>query len=418
METKNILCVDLKSFFAACECVDRGLNMFTTPLVVSDPARGSGAVTLAVTPYLKSLGVKSRGRIYEIPPVIKYLRVKPRMGLYIAKSKEVINVYLDFFSKDDIYIYSVDEVFIDATEYLKLYQKDDYTLAEQLLTTIYERCGLTAVCGIGPNMLLAKLAMDIEAKKNKDNIAKWNYSDIPKKLWSIEPLSQMWGIGYGMEKKLNALGLCSIGDVAHYSKNKLIAKFGVLGGELWNHSNGIDLTTIKECNNRVVKEKSLSHSQILFKDYYKNNIKIIIREMVLVLMVRLREINSLTGLIHFGIGYSKTVGGGFSKSLKLENATDKEEDIIALCFNIFAELYEDNKPIRSVHLSFGKLQAKEYIQLSLFENDKSYKARDTLSHLLDDLHHKYGKNSILNASSLLKDSTIKSRNEKKGGHSI
>ena len=122
---RNILCIDLKSFFASCECVDRGLDPFKTALVVADPARGSGGITLAVTPYLKSKGIKSRGRIFEIPVFIKYMRVKPRMSLYLKKSSEVIDVYLDFVAKEDIHIYSIDEVFLDVTDYLKLYKKDD-----------------------------------------------------------------------------------------------------------------------------------------------------------------------------------------------------------------------------------------------------------------------------------------------------
>ena len=412
---RNILCIDLKSFFAAAECADRGLDMFTTPLVVADPARGNGGITLAVTPFLKALGIKSRGRIYEIPRNIKYLRVKPRMSLYIKKSKEVIDVYLDFVAKDDLYVYSIDEVFLDVTDYLKLYKMDDYHLAEKILKTIYKKTGLTANCGIGPNMLLAKLAMDIDGKSAKNAIAKWEYKDIPSKLWTISPLSEMWGIGHGMEKRLNNLGLYTIGDIAKYSKNELIKKFGIMGGELWNHANGIDLTNIKDCSIHV-SEKSISHSQILFKDYYNDNIKIIIKEMVEVLTKRLRTLGSISGLLFFGIGYSKVIGGGFSKSMKLSHHTDDSTELTNLCFGIFDNYYEENKPIRSVHLSLGKLEIKTSMQLSLFEDSESIKARDSINYTIDEIHLKYGKNSILNASTLTSDSTMIKRNNKIGGH--
>ena len=162
---RNIICIDLKSFFASCECIERKLNPFTTPLVVAEPNR-NGAITLAVTPYMKSLGVKSRGRIYEIPKNIKYITAKPRMSLYIEKSKEVVDIYLEYISYEDLHIYSIDECFLDVTNYMKLYKKTTYELAQDILKRVYKKTGLCATAGIGPNMLLAKVCMDTEAKKS------------------------------------------------------------------------------------------------------------------------------------------------------------------------------------------------------------------------------------------------------------
>ena len=173
---RNIIVVDLKSFFASCECVERGLDPFTTPLVVA--GSNKGAITLAVTPYLKNQGIKGRTRLYEIPAHIKYIKVPPRMNLYIKKSKEVVDVYLNYVAPEDIHIYSIDECFLDLTNYLKMYQKTDYEIAEDILNEIEEKTGLTATCGIGPNMLIAKVAMDTEAKKHKNGICKWTYDDI------------------------------------------------------------------------------------------------------------------------------------------------------------------------------------------------------------------------------------------------
>ncbi|MCX4255190.1 MAG: damage repair protein, partial [Bacilli bacterium] len=200
---RNFLCIDLKSFFASCECIERKLDPFKYPLVVANPNQGSGAITLAVTPYLKTLGLKSRGRLYEIPKNVKYFIAKPRMSLYIKKSTEVINVYLKYVAKSDIHIYSIDECFLDVTDYLKMYKKTDYELALEILEDVKKTTGLCATCGIGPNMLLAKISMDIEAKHNKNFIAKWDYDDIENKLWAISPLSAFWGIGPRMEKNLN-----------------------------------------------------------------------------------------------------------------------------------------------------------------------------------------------------------------------
>ena len=410
---RNFLCIDLKSFFASCECLERNLNPFKTPLVVANPNQGNGAITLAVTPYLKSLGVKSRGRLYEIPKHIKYTIAKPHMNLYIKKSSEVVGVYLKYVSIEDIHIYSIDECFLDVTDYLKMYKKTDYELALEILKDIRATTGLYATCGIGPNMLLAKVSMDIEAKHNKDFIAKWTYDDIPTKLWNISPLSKMWGIGPRMEKNLNKLGIYSIKDLAYYDRNKLKNKFGVIGTEIWNHANGIDLSRIKDYRKTI--DKSYSHSQVLFKDYNGNNIKIIIKEMIEVIASRLRENKKLSSVIGFGISYSKAIGGGFYHSIKLDNSTDNIETIYETCLMIFDKFY-DELPIRKVSISCGGLKDKIGVQLNIFESFNDIKETEEVNKTVDEIKNKYGKNAILKASSLLEDSTIIERNKKVGGH--
>ena len=411
---RNFLCIDLKSFFASAECLDRGLNPFTTPLVVANPTQGNGAITLAVTPYLKTLGVKSRGRLYEIPKNIKYMIAKPRMSLYLAKSREVVEVYLKYVSLEDLHIYSIDECFLDVTNYLKMYEKSDYELALDILEDVQKSTGLTATCGIGPNMLLAKLSMDIEAKHNKDFIAKWTYEDIPTKLWPIHPLSKVWGIGPRMEVNLNRLGIYSMYDLAHYDRHKLKQKFGVIGTELWNHANGIDLSLIGDMEKTT--DKSYSHSQVLFKDYNGNNIKIIIREMVEVVTMRLHKNHVTSSLIGLGIGYSKDVGGSFYHQIKLDQPTDIESVILANALMIFDKYYED-LPIRKVTVSCGKLQEKSGVQLNIFDNLEKIREQEQINEAILEIKDKYGKNALLKASSLLNDSTIQERNKKIGGHS-
>lgn len=411
---RNFLCIDLKSFFASAECLDRGLNPFTTPLVVANPNQGNGAITLAVTPYLKTLGVKSRGRLYEIPKNIKYMIAKPRMSLYLAKSREVVEVYLKYVSLEDLHIYSIDECFLDVTNYLKMYGKSDYELALDILEDVRKETGLTATCGIGPNMLLAKLSMDIEAKHNKDFIAKWTYDDIPTKLWPIHPLSKVWGIGPRMEVNLNRLGIYSVYDLAHYDRHKLKEKFGVIGTELWNHANGIDLSLIGDM--KKTRDKSYSHSQVLFKDYNGNNIKIIIREMVEVVAMRLHKNHVTSSVIGLGIGYSKDVGGGFYHQIKLDQPTDIESVILSNALMIFDKYYE-GLPIRKVTISCGRLQEKSGVQLNIFDNIEKIKEQEQINEAILEIKDKYGKNALLKASSLLNDSTIQERNKKIGGHS-
>ena len=411
---RNIMCIDLKSFFASCECVERGLDPFKVPLVVANKKQGNGAITLAVTPALKKKGIPGRVRLYDIPQNIKYEIVPPRMKLYIEKSKQVVSIYLDYVAPEDLHIYSIDECFLDVTDYLKLYKKTDYELAEEILKTVEEKTGLTATCGIGPNLLLAKVAMDTEAKKYKNGIAKWTYDDVEKKLWSITPLSKMWGIGPRMEKKLNILNIYTIGELAHYDKNILKDKFGVMGQELWNHANGIDLSKISDFK-VTPKDKSYSHSQVLFKDYDGNNVKLIIAEMVDVICARLRASGKESRVIGFGIGYSKDVDGGFYHSIKLETSTDSPREITNICFLIF-DRYYNNLPIRKVSISCGGLTKKSGVQLNLFDSIENKNEEVKVNTAMDEIKSKFGKNSIVKASSLLPDSTAIARNEKIGGH--
>lgn len=412
MNERNILCIDLKSFFASVECVERNLDPFTTPLIVADPSRKGGAITLAVTPYMKTLGVPSRGRVFEIPKNIKYITAPPRMSLYVKKSKEVINCFLDFISKEDMHVYSIDEAFLDVTDYLKLYKMDDVTLAKTIMARIKEKTGLTSTCGIGPNLLLAKVALDIESKHSPDFIAKWTYEDVKTKLWNITPLDEMWGIGSKTMKKLNDLGIYKVGDINKYSKDFYKKRFGVLGEELYLHANGIDNSNIKD-DKYEIKNKSYGLSQILYKDYTPEEAILIIKEMCETICKRLRSNKKVCGVVGFGIGYSRSVGGGFYHSKKLSESTDNENVIFSVCKSIY-DSYIEEEPIRKVSISLGKITDNNYVQLNLFEE-----VNETINEIpivVDEINKKFGDNAILKASSLLNYSTIKMRNKKMGGH--
>ena len=406
MNERNILCIDLKSFFASVECVERNLDPFTTPLIVADPSRKGGAITLAVTPYMKTLGVPSRGRVFEIPKNIKYITAPPRMSLYVKKSKEVINCFLDFVSKEDMHVYSIDEAFLDVTDYLKLYKMDDVTLAKTIMARIKEKTGLTSTCGIGPNLL------DIESKHSPDFIAKWTYEDVKTKLWNITPLDEMWGIGSKTMKKLNDLGIYKVGDINKYSKDFYKKRFGVLGEELYLHANGIDNSNIKD-DKYEIKNKSYGLSQILYKDYTPEEAILIIKEMCETICKRLRSNKKVCGVVGFGIGYSRSVGGGFYHSKKLSESTDNENVIFSVCKSIY-DSYIEEEPIRKVSISLGKITDNNYVQLNLFEE-----VNETINEIpivVDEINKKFGDNAILKASSLLNYSTIKMRNKKMGGH--
>jgi len=262
-------------------------------------------------------------------------------------------------------------------------------------------------------MLLAKISMDIEAKHNKNNIAKWTYEDVKTKLWKIYPLSNMWGIGNNMEKNLNKMGIYTVKDLAQTDKFLLKDKFGIMGLELWNHANGIDTSIISDYK-KIAMSESYSHSQVLFKDYNEENIHIIIEEMLDVLLQRLRKNNKQTKCLGLGIGYSKEEYKKFYHTIKLDNPTDTYDEIIKYLLMIF-DKYHENLPIRKVTISLSSLVNKENIQMSLFDKN-SNNNDNNINNVIDEIKEKYGKNSILKVANLLEDSTAIERNKKTGGH--
>lgn len=412
---KNILCIDLKSFYASVECAISGLNPFTTPLVVADKGRGGGSIVLAVTPYLKKFGVPNRCRIYELPKNIDIIYRKPKMERYLEYSTKIIEIYLRYISENDIYVYSIDEVFMDFTEYLTYYKMTDYELAKSIMKVIYDETKIYSACGIGPNMLIAKLALDIESKHSPGFIAQWDYKDLPTKLWPVTPLSKMWGIGHNMERNLNSLGIFKVKDLAKFDVKKLKKKFGIIGEELYYHSHGIDMSLIQEKMNIKPVAKSYGIGQTLFHDYYKPEIFQIIREMVDDVCRRLRIGKKNTKTIHFGLAYSKDVGGGFGRQMKLPQPTHNESHIYRACLQLFDKFY-DGSPIRVVRIAASNLVDSEGYQLSLFEDINSVIKERAVFSALDEIKEKYGKNSINRASSETESSTVKARNDMIGGH--
>lgn len=406
MKERVIMSIDLKSFFASCECVNRGLDPFSTPLVVADTSRGNGAMTLAVTPYLRNKGVNSRSRVFELPKNIKIMFVKPRMKLYETYSEKVREIFKSFISEEDIHIYSIDEVFMDVTDYLKYYKMTDIELAKTIMKTIKDKTGLTSTCGIGPNIFLSKVAMDVEAKHNKEFIAKWTFNDIETKLWNLEPLSTVWGIGKNTEKKLNNLGIKKVKDINNYTRDFYIRRFGnVAGNDIWCKANGIDFTTIKDLNERT-RDKSISMSQILYRDYSKEEAILIVKEMNDMLSKKLRRMNKTTKLVYLGINYSRDLCKRFKETILLNESEDIPERIYEVLEYIYYKNIE-NLPIRKVTIAYSKLSDKKCTQLSLFENNII--ENDEYHKAIDKINERFGNTSLLRASSLLKNSTIKNR---------
>lgn len=416
---RNIICIDLKSFYASVECALRGLDPFKTMLVVADKSRGDGSICLATTPYLKQLGAPARGRIFELPEHLKkdIIYAKPRMKTYLEYTMKIVKIYLSFISDEDLYVYSIDEAFLDVTNYLTYYKMTDFELAQMICQKIEDELSLPVSCGVGPNMLLAKLAMDLEGKYLEHSIAKWTYNDVKEKLWPITPLSKMWGIGRRMEKNFNVMGIYSIGDLANYSVRELKRRFGVIGEELYYHANGIDMSMIQDKGKLRSQNKSFGNSQILFKDYYLPDIYTIIMEMADELSRRLRMAKKQGKTLHIGIGYSKDYGGGFSRQRSFEYPTNSFTTIYEMCLSIFNSLYDEESAIRSVSISISGLSDISNIhQLSLFDDYEEMKREEDLLSMIDKIKLAYGKNSVNRGSSLTEASTIRERNKFVGGH--
>ncbi len=413
MPENKIAVIDMKAFYASVECVERGLNPFTTPLVVCDTSRGNGTIVLSVSPFLKAMGVPSRCRKRELPNVEGMIYAVPRMSLYLKKSAEIVSIVLDFVGEDDIHVYSIDELFINLGPYLKMYDMTPYKLVKKIKDTIYEKLSLPTTAGIADNMLLAKLALDLDAKNKPPYISQWKKSDIQNKLWKVKPLSKMWGISAGYERRLNNLGIFTVEQLAKADKAMLKRELGVMGEQLHEHANGIDNTNIRV--KYVPKDTSLSLGQVLFRDYTVKEATTIIREMNDDLSMRLREHNKLTGLVGLMIGYSMKESGGFSRQISLDIPTDDTDILFDALMKIYKQYVED-LPIRRVYLSFGKLLDNKYVQLSLFDDIEENEKQRKLQRTLDKVKNLYGKDAVTRASSLLEESTAKERHNQIGGH--
>ena len=301
------MCIDLKTFFASVECVERNLDPFSTNLVVADESRGDGSICLAVSPKMKMLGVKNRCRLFEIPKNIDYIIAKPRMNKYIEYAANIYAIYLKYIDKEDIHVYSIDEAFLDVSSYLKLYKMDSLSLAQMILKDIFDSYKLTATCGIGTNLYLAKIALDILSKHSVTNIAFLDEQKYIKELWYHRPLTDFWQIGKGIEKRLNKLNIYDMHDIANSNFKKLYKEFGVNAELLIDHSMGKESCTMEDIKKYTSKSKSISSSQILFEDYDFFSARLILKEMVEQKSLELINHDLVASSIQLYIGYSKDV---------------------------------------------------------------------------------------------------------------
>jgi len=416
VEEKTYLCIDLKSFFASVECAERGLDPFKVNLVVADPERSEGTVCLAITPAMKSLGIRNRCRMYEIPKDVEFITAKPRMHLYMEYSANIYGIYLKYVSKDDIHIYSIDECFLDVTHYLKLYKLTAKELAKKILDDIFNETKICATVGIGPNLFLTKVALDITAKHVDDHMGFLDEELFKKTIWHHKPITDIWGIGRGIAKRLARFGVEDLYDLAHCDEKLLYKEFGINAELLIDHANGKEPCTIEDIHTYKTKSNSISTGQVLFEDYNFEDALLVLVEMVDNLELELIEKHLVTNSISLSISYSKDIIKSTGGSMKLPLYTNSSKVLTQYFEEYYRKTTNPNYPIRRLNISFNNVVDDEFETLSLFTDFADEEKEFNMQRAVLDIKEKYGKNSIVRGSSLKEKSTARKRNNLIGGH--
>ncbi len=439
------VCIDLKSFYASVECVERGLDPMTTDLVVADPTRSDKTICLAVSPSLKARGVSGRARVFEIPKAYKYIMAPPRMQLYIEYAAAVYKVYLDYISPDDMHVYSIDEVFIDVTAYLKRYGRNPAQMAELLTGEVYKRVGVRATAGVGPNMYLAKIAMDIIAKHVDDFIGVLDEAAYQEKLWDHRPLTDFWRIGKGTARSLEKIGITTMRGIAEADEDLLYRMFGIDAELLIDHAYGVEPVTMADIKHYKTMSRSLSHGQVLMRDYTNEEGLLITKEMTEQLCHELTEEGMITTNITIAVGYSNALKIPMVRgSVNLGVMTDASSVIIPAVSGLYLDITDSDYPVRRIYVDFNDLKAKEsQSQLTIFdiadaqakENGRTagqmrrenmsdpvtemsgrMKRDAALQQAVNSIRSKYGKDAMVRGMDLEEAATTIERNHQVGGH--
>lgn len=495
---KIYMCIDLKSFYASVECIERGLDPLNTNLVVADESRTEKTVCLAITPSLKQYGLGGRARLFEVIQKVKninyerrknnnykkfnsksyldselkkdknleldFIIAPPQMKKYMKYSTNIYSIYLKYLAPEDIFVYSIDEVFCDITNYLNMYQMTPKELVSKIIKDVYETTGITATAGIGTNMYLAKVCMDIVAKHSEPNeigvrIAEIDEMSYRKLLWNHKPLTSFWRVGKGIANKLEKNGLYTMGDIARCSlnnENLLYKLFGVNAELLIDHAWGWEPTTIEDVKAYKPERNSISSGQVLHSPYKYEKAKLIVREMIDLLSLDLTDKHLVTKQLVLDIGYDienlinptirrlydgeitidsygREVPKHSHGTINLDYNTSSTKVLSKKCIELFDRIVNKNLLIRKINITacnvINENQAKNEVvfeQLNLFcstndseqniEEKKKQEEDNKLQHTLINIKNKYGKNSILKGMNLEEGATTIDRNNQVGGH--
>ena len=465
-EQKIYVAIDLKSFYASVECRERGLDPMTTNLVVADPTRTEKTICLAVTPALKKYGIPGRARLFEVIQKAKAANVEfiiapPRMAWYMKYSTDIYNIYLKYFSADDIIVYSIDEIFCDITHYLKTYKMSARELVTKVIQDVYQTTGITATVGIGTNLYLAKIAMDIVAKhaqpdKNGVRIAGLDEMSYRRLLWSHRPITDFWRVGKGYAKKLEHYGIYTMGDVARTSlqnEDLLYKLFGVNAELLIDHSWGWEPCTIEHIKAYKPATNSISSGQVLHCPYDYEKTKLIVKEMAELLSLDLVRKHLVTNQIVLTIEYDidnlaspslnqyykgeitidrygRKVPKHAHGTINIDHQTSSTKIIMEAVMKLYDEIINDKLLTRKINITANNVvnemavkETNDYEQMDLFvdyselekKRQKEKEERKLQSAMLD-IKNKYGKNAIIKGMNLQEGGTTIERNGQIGGH--
>ena len=456
---KQFACVDAKAFYASVECVDRGLDPLTTNLVVADETRSDGTICLAVSPSLKALGVPGRPRLFEVKQrlaeikaltgqTVPYITAMPRMARYLEVSSEIYGIYLKYLSPCDIHVYSIDESFMDLTPYLKLYGMTAHELVTTMIRDVLATQGITATGGIGTNLYLAKIAMDITAKKlpaDKDGVrvAELDEMSFREKLWTHEPLTDFWQIGPGIAAHLGRMGIHTMGDLARLSlQNEEIffREFGVDAEILIDHAWGIETCGMEQIKAYKPATKSLANGQVLPRAYSWEEGRLAVKEMTEQVVLGLVEQGYVAEGITLYVGYQILNKEGLSSyqgpvkvnhygrkvppsvhgTGKLDGPTASLSRITEAVLKLYDKLVDGELEVRRMSIAAIRLSPASEVppQLSLFASQQGDERETALVRAAISLHRRFGKNSLVKGMDLLEAGTTLERNRQIGGHKM
>lgn len=420
METQKqrmYLCIDGKSFYASVECAERGLNPFETNLVVADPDRGKNALCLAISPKMKALGVHNRCRLSDIPGNIKYEIAVPRMSLYVDYCADIYALYLNYFAAEDIHVYSIDEAFIDVTSYLYTYGMDAKQLAKKLMNEIADKLHVPTTAGIGTNLYLAKIALDITAKKTKDHMGYLDEEIFRKTLWDHTPLTDFWGIAHGTANRLSRYGIFTMRDIANAPQELLYKVFGINAELMIDHAWGRETCLMSDIKKYRSKSHSVSFSQILPRDYDYEEAAVVMAEMAIHGCLELYKRHVITKKVWIGVGYSRYEQCPPAQgTIKLSCATQLSSIIEPAVKQKFREIVSWGIPIRNLAISFCDTRDEGCEGYDLFTDWEKVDKEKAVERTVLEIRDRFGKNAVLRGINLNKAGTQRERNTFIGGH--
>lgn len=405
----DILCIDMRSFYASVEAIRLGLDPMQVMLAVVGDMKRPGSIVLAASPALKkTYGISNVSRFFELPNDPNIHVVQAHMSDYIKASLNITKLLMKYVPKEAIHVYSIDETWITVNGLEKLYG-NRWQIAKKVKSDIFHTYGLTCSIGIGDNKFLAKVVMDLYAKKT--GIAECTYEDVKTKLWPF-PVEDIWGIGSRMKDNLNRMGIVTLGQLAKTEVNKLKRHFGIMGEQLYWHAWGIDLSPVYG-NFLNTEQKGFGHGITLLRDYSKEEVSICILELCEEVCKRARKENKVGKTIQLSIQYSSTNGSGFQRSRSIYSPTNITRTMFDVCMQIFRNFYDGTSAIRRVSVSLNNLSDSGLLQLSLFEDENK---KLLINEVMDNIRDKHGSTAILRASSYLDSGITRDRSKKIGGH--